>query len=143
MNVQTENNRSSIMRAVKAKDTKPEMIVRRMIHKMGYRYRLHRKDIPGKPDIVFSLRRKAIFVHGCFWHGHDCKRGARVPKTNVEYWTSKVERNKNRDRRHVDELTELGWEVLIVWECETQDTSVLSARLDSFLKEEKHHENGS
>ena len=85
------------MRAVKSHDTKPELLVRRAIHCMGYRYRLHRKDLPGKPDVVFPSRKKIIFVHGCFWHGHDCARGARMPKSNRSYWVSKISRNRERD----------------------------------------------
>ena len=97
------------MRAVKGRDTKPEMTVRRLLHRMGYRYRLHRKDLPGKPDIVFGPRRKVIFVHGCFWHGHSCKRGSRVPKSNAEYWKEKIARNIERHSDQLDELTADGW----------------------------------
>jgi DNA mismatch endonuclease (patch repair protein) len=93
----TPDDRSRVMRAVKGKDTKPEMIVRRMAHALGYRYRLHRTDLPGSPDLVFAGRQKVIFVHGCFWHGHDCARGSRQPKTNAEYWRAKIARNVTRD----------------------------------------------
>ena len=92
----TSELRSRTMRAVKGRDTKPEMAVRRLLHRMGYRYRLHRKELPGRPDIVFGSRRKVIFVHGCFWHGHSCKRGNRLPKTNAEYWQTKIARNVER-----------------------------------------------
>lgn len=121
------------MRAVKSRDTGPEMIVRRAAHALGYRFRLHRKDLPGSPDIVFPARKKAIFVHGCFWHGHDCARGARQPKANAEYWTAKIARNKARDERVVDELAALGWETLTIWECELK-TQGLSGRLSRFLR---------
>src|SRR5208337_3840255 len=96
--------RSNTMRAVKSRDTKPEMIVRRMVHAMGKRYRLHRDDLPGKPDLTFPRLRKIIFVHGCFWHGHDCKRGARQPKDNAGYWSKKISRNKDRDVRTMEAL---------------------------------------
>ena len=128
--------RSRIMRAVKSKDTKPEMIVRRLVHGMGYRYRLHRTGLPGKPDLVFGPRRKVIFVHGCFWHGHHCKRGARVPKTNIKYWTAKIGRNRQRDKDSEAALAAMGWRVLIVWECEKKDGAVrtaLAMTLDGFL----------
>ena len=88
-----------------------------MVHAMGYRYRLHRKDLPGKPDLVFASRKKVIFVHGCFWHGHDCKRGDRQPKTNTTYWRNKIARNQQRDTEHGTRLRELGWDVLVLWEC--------------------------
>lgn len=123
------------MRAVKSKDTAPEMIVRRLVHRLGYRYRLHRKGLPGKPDLVFAGRRKIIFVHGCFWHGHDCKRGARPPKENTDYWGPKIHKNVERDARNQVELCELGWDVLTVWECETKaaDRTALEQRLTEFL----------
>ncbi len=111
--------RSAIMRAVKSADTRPEMFVRRMIHALGFRYRLHRRDMPGSPDLAFPARRKAIFVHGCFWHGHDCKRGARQPKANAEYWSAKIARNRARDAAAIEALTALGWSSFVIWECET------------------------
>jgi DNA mismatch endonuclease Vsr len=129
----TTTERSRIMRAVKSHDTKPEMIVRRLLHALGYRYRIHRKDIPGNPDLAFIGRRKAIFVHGCFWHGHDCARGARIPKMNREYWTAKIARNKARDATHLTALAELGWQPLIIWECETKSHELLEHRLRDFL----------
>ena len=124
--------RSRTMRAVKSKDTKPEWIVRRMLHAAGYRYRLHVKDMPGKPDMVFPARRKAIFVHGCWWHGHDCARGARPPKTNQAYWSAKIARNVARDARHLAALRSDGWKVLTVWECELNRTGLM-ARQRRFL----------
>ncbi|SHK14991.1 T/G mismatch-specific endonuclease [Ruegeria lacuscaerulensis ITI-1157] len=120
------------MRAVKAKDTKPEMVVRRLVHSLGYRYRLHRRDLPGCPDLVFSPRRKVIFVHGCFWHGHDCRRGARQPKTNPDYWRQKIERNRTRDNTAQEALKAAGWDVLTIWECEVRDP-ILANRIRRFL----------
>lgn len=121
------------MRAVKSKDTTPELRVRRLLHGMGYRYRLHRRDLPGHPDLVFAGRRKVIFIHGCFWHGHDCRRGARVPKTNAHYWTAKIGRNRDRDARALNALAEQGWRVLVLWECELKDEAILRASLRAFL----------
>jgi DNA mismatch endonuclease (patch repair protein) len=125
--------RSAIMRAVKSQNTGPEMIVRRLAHALGYRFRLHRKDLPGSPDLVFPARKKAVFVHGCFWHGHDCARGARMPKANAEYWTAKIARNRARDERAFAELAALGWDPLIVWECELKDRDGLGRRLVAHL----------
>jgi DNA mismatch endonuclease (patch repair protein) len=110
------------------------MIVRRAATALGYRYRLHKAQLPGKPDLVFASRRKAIFVHGCFWHGHDCKRGAREPKTNADYWRAKVRGNRKRDARTLETLKAAGWAVLIIWECETRSSEHLAARLGEFLK---------
>jgi DNA mismatch endonuclease, patch repair protein len=129
----TDSRRSEIMRAVKSKDTKPEVIVRSLVHRLGYRFRLHRKDIPGTPDIAFPGRHKVIFIHGCFWHGHDCKRGSRVPKANRDYWEMKIERNKRRDAINVDALKQLQWQILVIWECEITDSKVLTRRLSDFL----------
>src|SRR5689334_11372651 len=125
--------RSRIMRAVRSRNTGAEMIVRRLLYGLGYRYRLHRRDLPGKPDLTFPGRRKAIFVHGCFWHGHSCTRGARVPKSNRDYWTAKIARNKARDVRAQNDLRDLGWTTLTVWECEMKDREALGRRLRSFL----------
>lgn len=130
---ESPEHRSRIMRAVKSRDTGPEMTVRRLAHSMGYRYRLHRGDLPGKPDLVFPSRRKAIFVHGCFWHGHTCRRGDRQPKTNAAYWVNKISRNRQRYERQQDELHRSGWRVLTVWECETRERDDLAARLRAFL----------
>lgn len=127
--------RSEIMRAVKSKDTTPEMIVRGLVHALGYRYRLHRKDLPGTPDLVFGPRRKAIFVNGCFWHGHDCARGARQPKANAEYWRIKIARNVERDAAIETALSAARWNILTVWECQTKAgaRSELERRLREFL----------
>ena len=132
---ETPENRSRIMRSVKGRDTKPEMTVRRMVHAMGYRYRLHRKDLPGKPDLVFSSRKKFIFVHGCFWHGHDCARGARTPKSNRDYWEGKISRNRQRDSQSLKALVKAGWGGLTVWECELKDQDSLRKRLRTFIEE--------
>ena len=125
--------RSAVMRRVKGRDTTPERTVRRLLTKLGARYRLHRKDLPGNPDIVMPGRRLAVLVHGCFWHGHDCARGARVPKANREYWTAKVARNVARDARTREALTAGGWRVEMVWECELKDEAAVSGRLKALL----------
>ena len=130
----TPEQRSAVMARVRGKDTRPEMIVRRLVHAMGYRYRLHRKDLPGKPDLVFGPRRKAIFVHGCFWHGHHCKRGARKPKQNADYWTAKIARNVARDRENLAALEAMGWQALTIWECELKEVAALETRLKAFLE---------
>jgi len=114
---------------------KPELLVRRHVHSLGYRYRLHRKDLPGKPDLVFGPRRKVIFVHGCFWHLHpdpDCV-DARIPKSNTDYWRPKLERNVERDRQQIAALSEAGWKVFTIWECETKDMENVMHRVAMFL----------
>lgn len=123
------------MRAVKGSNTAPEIAVRKMAHALGYRFRLHRKDLPGCPDLVFVRLRKVIFVHGCFWHGHFCKRGARVPVTNRSYWEQKIERNRLRDSRSRRALTGLGWKSLIIWECELRKPAAVHRKLSRFLPE--------
>ena len=125
--------RSSVMRQVKGRDTTPELKGRRALTRIGARYRLHRKDLPGNPDIVMPGRRLAIFVHGCFWHGHDCARGARVPKQNSDYWVAKVGRNVARDTRNGEALAAAGWRVETIWECELKDAAALEARLRDLL----------
>ena len=126
------SDRSAIMRAVPGRDTSAELKVRRLLQPIAPGYRLHRKDIPGNPDIAFLGAKKAIFVHGCFWHGHDCRRGARMPKTNTDYWRAKIGRNRARDARHLEDLAALGWRALVVWECELADETALVARLRVF-----------
>jgi DNA mismatch endonuclease (patch repair protein) len=127
--------RSEIMSRVKAKNTKPEMVVRRMLHAAGYRYRLHARDLPGKPDLVFPGRRKVVFINGCFWHRHrDCAH-ARLPKSRTEFWTDKLERNRERDERNVEALREQGWDVLTVWECEVRDLAAIMPRVVAFLEQ--------
>ncbi len=113
--------RSAIMRAVKSENTKPEIALRKALFSLGFRYRLNVKNLPGKPDLVFPKHRTVIFVHGCFWHGHNCKRGKRVPKTNRAYWTEKIARNKARDRKNAAALRRLGWRVVTIWECKIKD----------------------
>ena len=132
MDTRTPEQRRRIMQAVKSRHTKPELAVRRLLHGMGYRYRLHRKDLPGNPDIAFMSRRKAIFVHGCFWHGHDCPKG-RLPKSRLEYWRPKVDNNKDRDRTKEEQLRSLGWSVLVIWQCETLNLEALAPRLQDFV----------
>lgn len=125
--------RSENMRRIRSKDTAPELAVRRAAYAMGYRYRLHRRDLPGSPDLVFAGRKKVVFVHGCFWHQHgDCREG-RLPRSNTEYWTSKLERNVARDRVSQATLVSSGWAVLVVWECETVDNGRLRDKLAEFL----------
>jgi DNA mismatch endonuclease (patch repair protein) len=118
--------RSAVMRAVKSRDTTPELKVRKAAHALGLRFRLNRADLPGKPDVVFPAKRTALFVHGCFWHGHDCPRGARMPQTNRAYWRAKISRNGARDRANIAALKKLGWKPAVIWECETRDPLALS-----------------
>lgn len=124
--------RSKLMASVGQKNTGPEMAVRRPLHSRGFRYRLHRKDLPGKPDLVFPVRKKVIFVHGCFWHGHECSKG-RLPKCRVDYWKSKIEKNIFRDQLVICELNDLGWSVFVVWQCQLGQIDILSDELLNFL----------
>ncbi|MAW80049.1 MAG: very short patch repair endonuclease [Parvularcula sp.] len=117
----TKEKRSEVMRPVKGRDTKPEVALRKKLHALGFRYRLNVKDLPGKPDLVFPKHKTVVFVHGCFWHGHRCKRGNRQPKQNADYWKEKIARNKARDKKNAKELEKLGWRVITVWECELKD----------------------
>ena len=125
--------RSAVMRRVKGRDTTPERKVRKLLTGLGARYRLHRKDLPGNPDIVLPGRKLVVFVHGCFWHGHDCPRGARVPKANRDYWLAKVGRNRARDGASLAALAGQGWRVETIWECEMKDEAALTARLSGLL----------
>lgn len=125
--------RSHLMSRVRGKDTTPEMAVRRAAHALGYRFRLHRKDLPGRPDLVFPSRRKVVFVHGCFWHRHAGCRMASKSKTRVRFWTEKFDRNVRRDAAAVEALEQAGWCVLLVWECETRNAEGLRATLAGFL----------
>ena len=127
--------RSAIMRAVRSRDTGPERSVRKLLHALGYRFRLHRKDLPGKPDIVFPGRRKVIFVHGCFWHRHKGCRWTTTPKSNVAFWTEKFEANVRRDRKNARDLRRAGWGVMVIWQCQAADTEKLARRLRRFLDE--------
>lgn len=124
--------RSRIMASVKTKNTLPEMALRQIIHRMGFRYALHRKDLPGRPDLVFVRMQKIIFVHGCFWHGHRCRHG-HLPKSRLSYWRSKIEINRRRDSTQKRRLTRMGWHILVVWQCELKDAVRLNGRLREFL----------
>lgn len=126
--------RSRHMRRVRREHTKPELVVRRMAHALGLRFRLHRKDLPGTPDLVFPRHKKVIFVHGCFWHGHVGCRYATVPKTRTDWWMAKIEKNRERDARAIARLVDLGWVPTTIWECETRKPDGLSERIAVFLK---------
>lgn len=128
----TPESRSALMARIGSKNTEPELVVRRLIYAMGYRFRLHRSDLPGKPDIVFVNRHKAIFVHGCFWHAHGCKIG-RAPKSRLEFWEPKLKRNRVRDLENERALRNKGWDVLTIWQCETKDCVRMQERLGAFL----------
>jgi DNA mismatch endonuclease, patch repair protein len=129
----SKEKRSYNMSQIRSKDTKPEILVRKLAHKMGYRFRLHRNDLPGKPDLVFPRNKKIIFVHGCFWHVHSCINGQRIPENNRDYWLSKRTYNINRDKSHISELKKKGWKSLVVWECQTRDIQKLTNKLNRFL----------
>jgi DNA mismatch endonuclease (patch repair protein) len=133
----TKEERSRIMAAVKSCHTTPELVVRRVVHGLGYRYRLHRRDLPGQPDLVLPRLGKAIFVHGCFWHRHACGAGQSTPASRMDYWNAKFARNVLRDRRNLRKLRRLGWSVLVVWECQTRvaKRESLSRRLARFLED--------
>ncbi len=128
----TQEQRRRIMQAVGVRNTAPELVVRRLLHAQGVRFRLHRKDLPGTPDIVFPKFHKVIFVHGCFWHGHDCRKG-RLPKSRTEYWIPKIAANRQRDRIASDRLRMSGWEAMTVWQCELNDCASLVDRMQEFL----------
>lgn len=129
----TKSERSRVMAAVKSRHTKPELIVRRLLHRMGYRFRLHRRDLAGCPDIVLPRFGKIINVHGCFWHMHTCRHGSIAPVNRAEYWRSKRERNARRDRQNASRLRRAGWRVLTLWECQLRDPEKLERRLRRFL----------
>ena len=129
----TPERRSALMARVGARDTKPELIVRRMLHARGWRYRIHRKGLPGTPDLVFAGRRAAIFVNGCFWHGHGCRLG-RLPKSRPEFWVPKMEANRERDARKVSQLVEVGWRVMTVWQCSLADREGALEDIEAFLR---------
>jgi len=129
-------DRSAVMRRVKGRDTGPERQVRALLRQLGHvGYRLDRKDLPGRPDIAFIGRKRAIFVHGCFWHGHDCKRGARPPKENADYWRAKIARNVERDAVNAAALAGIGWRVLVIWECALKDPDAVKQELEAFLRD--------
>lgn len=137
------SQRRACMQAVRGNNTKPERAVRSILHRLGRRFRLHRVDLPGKPDIVMPSRRCVVLVHGCFWHGHSCTRGQRKPATNSFYWRSKISRNRARDSRVAVALARLGWRVVIVWECELRDPSRLAGRLERLSRESKRCDLGA
>lgn len=134
MDVVTSEQRSANMSRIRGRNTKPELVVRRLAHALGYRFRLHRRDLPGAPDLVFPGRRKAIFVHGCFWHRHPGCRFAYNPKSNMAFWQKKFDGNVERDSRVLRELNEKGWDSLVIWECEIDDSEKLEDRLRSYLE---------
>lgn len=130
----SQERRSEIMSRIRGKDTSPELTVRSLLHSLGYRYRLHSKKLPGCPDLVFTSRKKVIFVHGCFWHGHKgCKKG-KLPKSRLEYWEPKIKANQKRDRSNVKKLKTGGWETFIVWQCDLKNLEDLKAKLTRFLE---------
>lgn len=120
------------MSRIRAKGTRPEMLIRRMVHAMGFRFRLHRRDLPGNPDLVFPGRNKVIFVHGCFWHGHTCREGLRRPRSNEDYWLPKIQQTQLRDKKNIQALEEAGWGVLVVWECDERIPG-LAEKIRAFL----------
>ena len=133
--VHSKQQRSFNMSRIRGKDTKPEMRVRSLVHQMGFRFRLHRRDLPGKPDLVLPRHRSVIFVHGCFWHMHRCRYGRVTPKTNAEFWQAKRQGNVDRDRRNIRKLKTDGWRVLVIWECWTRDPAEkVIPRLTEFLE---------
>jgi DNA mismatch endonuclease (patch repair protein) len=134
MKEEDKSKRSATMARIRSKNTLPEMAVRKLISQMGHRYRLHNAKLPGKPDIVFSGRKKIIFVHGCFWHGHDCRRGRNKPISNIDYWEKKLQCNYQRDQQNQNLLKEMGWSILTIWECELKRLDELQTRLTAFLK---------
>jgi DNA mismatch endonuclease, patch repair protein len=131
--IMSAEKRSAVMSRIRGKDTQPELLVRRVLHAMGYRFRLHRRDLPGTPDIVFPSRRKVVFVHGCFWHGHPGCPFAVMPKTRPEFWATKIGRNRERDLAAAEQLQAQGWRSLELWECETRDMRQICRRLRRFL----------
>ena len=132
----TPEKRSAVMRAVRSKDTSPELLVRSLLHRLGYRFRLHRAELPGRPDLVFVRQRKVVFIHGCFWHRHDCPGGRSMPATRREFWRNKFDGNRRRDRRVRTALRKLGWSALVVWECQLRPKrlAVTVARIERFLE---------
>lgn len=133
LDILTKKQRHRCMSAIRNKNTKPEMMVRRLVHSLGYRYRLHGRGLPGKPDLIFTSRHKVIFVHGCFWHRHFCSKGRSMPSTRAKFWREKLEENKERDRKNGRKLRSRDWKVLIIWECWTRDVEKIEKRLRDFL----------
>lgn len=130
----TAEQRSRVMALIRSRDTGPEMIVRRLCHALGFRYRIHVRSLPGIPDLVFPGRKKVIFVHGCFWHRHSCRRGKSMPKSRVEFWQEKFNKNQERDKKFRRILRREGWQVLVIWKCQLKNTKRLRRRLRVFLK---------
>ena len=133
MDTITQAERSALLSRIRSKDTQPELAVRSLLHRLGYRFRVHRKDLPGRPDIVLPRHRKIILVHGCFWHGHTCRLASK-PKSNEVYWSAKIEANRARDARNFDALVQQGWSVLELWECEVRRFEGLAEPLNAFLR---------
>ena len=128
----SEETRSYIMSSVGSKDTGPELVVRKLLHSLGYRYKLHKRELPGSPDVVFEKRKKVIFVHGCFWHGHECRYG-RLPKSKSGYWEAKIAKNQERDENNIYQLKQIGWDFLVIWQCHLKDIDTVRERLMYFL----------
>lgn len=137
MDTVSKQKRSEIMSKIGGKNTKPELIIRSILHSLGYRFRLHKKELPGVPDIVLSKYRTVIFVHGCFWHYHDACRDGKIPKSNQSYWISKLLYNREKDKRHTEDLERLGWKAITVWECETKNPFSLACRLICEISSQK------
>lgn len=133
MDTITQAERSALMSRIRSKDTKPELVVRSILHRLGFRFRLHRKDLPGRPDIVLPRHRKIILVQGCFWHGHTCKLASK-PKSNQSYWSPKIETNRARDARNLNMLIQQGWTVMELWECEIRKVDGLTEKIESFMQ---------
>jgi DNA mismatch endonuclease, patch repair protein len=133
MDIVDQARRSAMMGGIQGKDTRPEMLVRKVAHALGFRFRLHRRELPGSPDLVFPRLKKVIFVHGCFWHRHEGCRYAYNPKSNADFWQGKFQKNKERDRRSLSDLAKHGWNALVIWECETRDVKILRARIAQHL----------
>ncbi len=134
MDIISKTRRSILMSKVKGRDTKPEMLVRRLVHSLGYRYRLHNGKLPGKPDMVFNKRKKVIFIHGCFWHLHKKCKNVRLPKSKRDFWLPKLRGNRHRDQKTLKALTKMGWSVLVIWECEITHQRELKRRVVKFLE---------
>jgi len=134
MDRHTKEQRSYNMSCIRSKDTTPELIVRHLVHQMGFRYRLHSSNLPGKPDMVLKRHSKVIFVHGCFWHCHNCKNGQTIPQTNREYWLAKREYNIQRDKTNIQKLRDAGWDICVIWECQTRHTDYVTSCLNKFLQ---------
>jgi DNA mismatch endonuclease (patch repair protein) len=133
VDILTKKERSKRMSLIRSKNTSPELAVRSLLHSLGYRFRIHRKDLPGQPDITFPTRKKVIFVHGCFWHGHENCKISNIPKSRTDFWIEKFSKNQERDARNIARLREAGWDVMVVWECEAKSPAELKEGLETFL----------